>query len=187
MLVWVAYVAVVQKEGERTETKRETVQNSPPLSGKWVSGWWVRRETVSLVHLKLHSYGGKVRPELQTDTWRTAQKGRRVCCSAVREWCSSICDTPTHYVSMGSKNGGGVEAEEEERRGDGCSHMHCDGRYYCCVRRACLFRSSVCDACNALSLNLFYWRLHMPHAIIQYQVFCRMKVNVLHLSDRPHV
>ncbi len=87
------------------------------------------------MHLKLRSYGGKVRPKIQTDTNSTE---RETGCFAVGELCSSICDTPTHHVSMGSKNGGGVEGEEEEeeeeerrgeeRRGDGCSHIHCDGR-----------------------------------------------------------
>jgi len=148
-----------ERGGENRNEKRDCAKQPPPLpSGKWVSAWRVRQETVSLVHLKLHSYGGKVRPEIQRDTWRTAQKGREVCCSAVRDWCSSICDTPTHYVSMGSKNGGGVEAEEERR------WMLTYALWWKILllrSQACLFRSSVCDACNAWSLNLFYWRLHL--------------------------
>lgn len=51
-----------------------------------------------------------------TDRYIENSTEREAGCFAVGELCRSICDTPTHHVSMGSKNGGGVEGEEEEER-----------------------------------------------------------------------
>ncbi len=188
MLVWVAYVAVLLREGGE-QKRKETVQNSPTplLYGKWVTGWWVRQEAhVALVHLKLRSYGGKVRPKIQTYIENSTE--REAGCCAVRELCRSICDTPTHHVSMGSKNGGGVKQRRRRRRGDGCSHIHSLWWTIALLRsQACFFRSSVFGASDAWSLNLtFPVLLKTAYDSCNIRYFSEWKW-MLHLSDRPHV
>lgn len=104
-----------EREGERTETKRDCAKQPPPTPPLREMGLRVMSKARSSCIVGASE---------ATQLWRKGKTrnidrkiknstDRESGCFAVRERCGSICDTPTHYVSMGSKNGGGVGAEEE--------------------------------------------------------------------------
>lgn len=105
----------MQRERGREQKRKETVQNSPPTPPLREMGLRVMSKARSSCIVGASE---------ATQLWRKGKTrnidrkiknstDRESGCFAVRERCGSICDTPTHYVSMGSKNGGGVGAEEE--------------------------------------------------------------------------
>lgn len=105
-----------ERERGREQKRKETVQNSPPTPPLREMGLRVMSKPRSSCIVGASEATQLWRKGKTRNTDRNIKNStdREAGCFALRERCSSICDTPTHYVSMGSKNGGGVEAEEEE-------------------------------------------------------------------------
>ncbi len=119
MLVWVAYVAVLLREGGE-QKRKETVQNSPPplLYGKWVTGWWVRQEahvaTGSSEATQLWRKGKTQNTDIHREQHRKG--GWLLCSQGIMPQHLRHTNAPCFHGKQERGWGEAEEEEEEERR-----------------------------------------------------------------------